>query len=237
MNIATPARTLGDVIFPPMPTRSWPIRLARELAIVIGFAWFVALFAQIVFRLPFTTVPITGQTFAVLATGGTLGAWRGAGALTTYMILAIVGTPVLAPSLDMSGQTFHILFPWEGTAAAPWDISSGGYVVGFILASWVAGKIAEMGWHRGPWLMTGLLFGNIILYIPGLLWLAYLISSDWLHPAAQLPLGELIAGGSTLEKTLVGGLYPFILGDLIKLYLASLMIPSAWVMIRKLRGL
>ena len=70
-----------------------------------------------------------------------------------------------------------------------------------------------------------MLAANIVLYVPGLIWLAVLIGIEWIHPLANQPLGDLIAGGTTLEKTLVGGLYPFVLGDLIKLYLASLTLP------------
>ena len=64
-----------------------------------GFTFLVVLFAQIAVKLPFTPVPITGQTLAVLLTGGALGANRGAASLTLYMLLGTVGIPVFAPSL------------------------------------------------------------------------------------------------------------------------------------------
>ena len=73
------ANTLADAIFPRLKSDARWAALARDLALMAGFAGFVALFAQIQVRLPWTPVPITGQTFAVLVTGGTLGAWRGAG--------------------------------------------------------------------------------------------------------------------------------------------------------------
>ena len=232
MRLLAPSPTVVDALFPAWQADSRLARLARDVLLVLGFTGVVILCAQIAIRLPWTTVPITGQTFAVLVTGGALGAWRGASSLTLYMLLGMVGAPVFAPSLGiMEGQTIHFIAPWEGTGELPWDLSSGGYIVGFIVAAWVVGYIAQRGWDRGPWLIAGMLVGNVILYVPGLLWLAYLISSEWIHPAVQKPLADLIAGETTLEKTLVGGLYPFILGDLIKLYAASLVLPSAWAIV------
>ena len=227
MRFLAPAPTLADAIFPAWQTDHRLARLARDAVLVLAFTGVVIFCAQIVIRLPWTTVPITGQTFAVLLTGGALGAWRGATSLSLYMLLGIMGAPVFAPGLDMTGQTVHFITPWEGTADQPWDLTSGGYIVGFIGAAWLVGLLSQRGWDRGPWLLVGFLAGNVLLYVPGLLWLAYLIDTEWIHPVGK-PLGELISGETTLEKTLVGGLYPFILGDLIKLYLASLTLPAAW---------
>lgn len=206
---------------------------------MVGFAFFVALCAQIAMRLPWTTVPITGQTFAVLVTGGALGAWRGAGSLTIYMLLGMVGLPVFTPgNPGVTGAwDIHFILPWKGTAALPWDISSGGYIVGFIFAAALVGYLAERRqWDRKPWVHLAMLLGNVILYVPGILWLAYLISSGWIHPVGK-PLSELIAGTGTWNKTLIGGLYPFIVGDLMKLFLASLTLPVAWAIVQKRRDL
>ncbi len=227
--------TLADALFPRVNSKNQALRIAREVVLMLGFAAFVAVCAQIAVRLPWTTVPITGQTFAALVTGGALGAWRGAGALSIYMLLGMIGAPVFAPSLNMTGKTVHFVLPWSGTSGFPWDLSSGGYIVGFILAAALVGFIAQRGWDRKPWLLAGMLAGNALIYVPGLLWLGYLISSGWIHPVALKPLGDLIAGSSTLEKTLVGGLYTFILGDLIKLYAASLTLPAAWAIVGRFR--
>ena len=233
MRLLAPAPTVVDSLFPPWQADSRPVRLARDALLVFGFAGFVSLCAQVAVRLPWTTVPITGQTFGVLVTGGALGTWRGASALTTYMLMGMVGISVFAPDNSATVGTWdvHFILPWSGNHGLPWDISSGGYIVGFIFAAWVVGDIAQRGWDRGPWLIAGMLMGNVILYVPGLLWLAYLISSEWIHPVAQMPLADLIAGETTLDKTLIGGLYPFIVGDLIKLYAASLVLPSAWAIV------
>ena len=121
--------------------------LLRDAALVAGFALLVALFAQIAVKLPFTPVPITGQTLAVLLTGGALGANRGAASLALYMLVGMVGLPVFAPSLG-EGTVFHFIFPWEGSGDLVWQIASGGYIVGFIGAAWVVGRLSEHGWDR-----------------------------------------------------------------------------------------
>src|SRR5262252_8874895 len=94
---ATAAPTLADAVFPRLETGSRALSIARDAALMFGFALFVALFAQIALRVPWTTVPITGQTFAVLVTGGALGLKRGAGALSIYALIGMLGTPVFAP--------------------------------------------------------------------------------------------------------------------------------------------
>jgi biotin transport system substrate-specific component len=200
--------------------------------LIVGFAGFVALSAQIAIRLPWTTVPITGQTFAVLVTGGALGAYRGAGALTVYMLMGMISIPVFAPgsSATTGSWDLHFILPWNGTHALPWDISSGGYLVGFIFAAALVGYLSERHWDRKQWVHLGMFLGNVVVYVPGILWLAYLIGTNWIHPVG-LPIGDLISGSGTWDKALQGGLYPFIVGDLMKLLLASLALPSAWALV------
>ena len=229
---------LVDILYPKNLASTTTGRIAREIILLVGFASFVTICAQIIIQLPFTTVPITGQTFGVLLAGGALGAWRGAGALTLYLIAGLF-LPIYAPSSASSvigDGTIQFLFPWNGNSGLLWDMSSGGYIVGFVLAAWAAGIFARKGWYQTPWNIGGLIISNSLIYVPGLLWLAFLISSNWIHPAAGVPLSELILGGDTLEKTLIGGLYPFILGDLLKLYLAALALPAAWIAVTKFKG-
>jgi biotin transport system substrate-specific component len=232
------ALTLADTVFPRIRTDGRLAALARDVALMVGFAAFVALCAQIAVRVPWTTVPITGQTFAVLVTGGALGAWRGAGSLSIYMLVGMIGLPVFAPGFaGVDGRwDVHFILPWDGTQALVWDISSGGYIVGFILAAALVGFLAERQWDRKPWLHLGMFLGNVVLYVPGILWLAYLIETGWIHPAAGQPLGDLIAGSGTWGKALEGGLYPFIVGDLMKLFLASLTLAAAWGLVARFKG-
>lgn len=235
---STQALTLADAVFPRIQTDSRAAALARDIALMAGFAAFVALCAQIAMRLPWTTVPITGQTFAVLVTGGALGAWRGMGSLSIYMIVGMIGLPLFAPGgADLTGNwDIHFILPWDGTHAFVWDISSGGYIVGFILAAGLVGFLAERQWDRKPWVHLGMFLGNVVLYVPGILWLAYLIGTDWEPAGAGKPLGDFITGSGTWDKALKGGLYPFIVGDLMKLLLASVTLPFAWSLVERFKG-
>ena len=193
--------------------------LLRDAALVVGFALLVALFAQIAVKLPFTPVPITGQTLAVLLTGGALGANRGAASLALYMLVGMVGVPVFAPSLG-EGTVFHFIMPWAGSGDLVWQIASGGYIVGFIGAAWVVGRLSERGWDRSWRVLLALLAGNVILYVPGLLWLGYwAVDNGW------------TSGASIIPDTLQWGLWPFVAGDLAKLYVASVALPGAWALV------
>ena len=102
-----------------------------------------------------------------------------------------------------------------GGSGYVWGLASGGYIIGFIPAAFVVGFLAERGWDRKVWIILAMLLGNVVLYIPGLLQLSFFVPE-----------------GKTLEL----GLYPFIPGDLIKLYIASLALPSAWALLRWSRG-
>ena len=232
----SPTLTLADVVLPRIERESRWLAVARDLALMLAFAAFVALFAQIQVRLPWTTVPITGQTFAVLVTGAALGAWRGAGSVITYTLLGMFLLPVFTPAVSPTAGAWdvHFILPWRGNERVLWELSSGGFIVGFILAAGLVGYLAERGWDRGRWANVALLAGNVLLYIPGLLWLWYLIATDWVAPGGSRAISEVIPGSSTLEKTLNGGLYPFIVGDLMKLLLASMVLPSAWLLVEKL---
>ncbi len=92
-----------------------------------------------------------------------------------------------------------------------WQLASGGYIIGFVAAAFLVGALAERGWDRGGRLLVAMLIGNVMLYIPGLIQLGFFVG--W-------------------ERTLSLGLYPFIPGDLAKLYVASLMVPAAWAVLR-----
>ena len=96
-----------------------------------------------------------------------------------------------------------------------WNLASGGYIIGFIPAAYVVGFLCERGWDRRVWIILAMLAGNIVLYIPGLIQLSFFVPE-----------------GKVLEL----GLYPFIPGDLIKLYIASLTVPAAWALLRWSKG-
>jgi len=101
------------------------------------------------------------------------------------------------------------------TSGFVWELASGGYIIGFIPAAYLVGFLAERGWDRRVWIILAMLLGNVVLYLPGLVQLSFFVPE-----------------GRVLEL----GLYPFILGDLIKLYFAALTLPSAWWLIQWSRG-
>ena len=181
--------TLSETI---VPARG----ISRDVALVVGFAGVTALAAQVTMFLPFTPVPITGQTFAVLLSGAVLGSRRGTAAQTVYLGMGSAGLPVFAAG-------------GSGFPAGP----TGGYLVGFVVAAYLVGLLAERGWDRRPW-TTGLamLAGSITIYAFGLPWLACFV-------------------GGPPVKVFALGLYPFIAGDFMKLALASALLPSTWRLI------
>lgn len=231
----TQALTLADAVFPRITTDNRAAVIARDIALMVGFALFVGLCAQISIRTPWTTVPITMQTYGVLVAGGSLGALRGGGSMAIYMMLGMIGVPLFAPGSGVvdGNWDLHFILPWEGTESFVWDISSGGYIVGFILSAALVGFLCERQWDRKPWAHLAMFLGAALLYIPGLLWLGYLISTDWIVPGTDTALGEFITGDGTLDKTLKGGLYPFIVGDMMKLGLAALTLPIAWTLLQR----
>lgn len=177
--------------------------ILTDIALIAAGALLVAAVAQIRIPLPFTPVPITGQTFGVLLVGTALGAWRGTSSMLLYVLLGAVGLPVYAGA--------------DGGLEVVWG-ATGGYLLGFIVAGWLVGLLAERGWDRHfRSSVTIMLSGNVVIYLVGLPWLAWV-------------------AGTGLETTLQQGFYPFIVGDVVKLYLASLLLPGAWRFVGRLRG-
>jgi len=169
--------------------------LLTDAILIAAGAVLIALSAQLSIPLPFTPVPITGQTFSVLLVGAGLGAIRGGASALLYVALGIVGLPVYADGAH----------GWTQVTGA-----TGGYLVGFVLAAWLTGWLAERGWDRRFSSALGaMLTGNVAIYLVGLTWLAH----------------EL---GTNLTRTLELGVYPFIPGDVLKLYLAAAALPAAW---------
>ena len=225
-------RVLVDAILPDLRASSFASRLAVDAALIASFALLVALCAQIIIKIPTTTVPITGQTFGVLLTGGVLGSRRGSLSMLLYLLIGSMIFPVFAPGTSMLGdnQVLHFILPWSGTEGMVWDLTSGGYIVGFVVASYVVGLLAERGWDRKSTVPLAMLVGNIVIYIFGLPWLALKIATnDGLYS-----FFESQGGTNVVDMALRGGLYPFIGGDAVKLMAAALILPGAWVLLDKL---
>jgi biotin transport system substrate-specific component len=171
-----------------------------DALLVVAGAAVVAAAAQISVKLPFTPLPITGQTFSVLLVGASLGSLLGSTSMLLYLVLGIAGAPVYA----------HHTSGWSVITGA-----TGGYVVGFVIAAAVTGFLAERQWDRRlSSAIAIMLTGNVVIYLVGLPWLASVLDTN-------------------LEKTLELGLYPFVPGDIFKLYLAAALLPGAWWLVER----
>jgi biotin transport system substrate-specific component len=175
-----------------------PRGAATTAALVVGFALLTALMAQIEIPLWFTPVPITGQTFAVLLTGAALGSTLGGASQLLYVALGAIGLPFY------SGGDGG----WEVVTGA-----TGGYLVGFVVAAYLVGLLAER--HQDRTVLTAIpafLAGSTVIYLFGVIWLAR----------------EL--GVSTTEA-LELGMTPFVIGDVVKIVLAGVLLPSMWSLV------
>ena len=191
MTTQTPAATLRYAILP-------RTGLLTDVLLVAGGAGLIAASAQISFKLPFTPVPITGQTFSVLLVGASLGTLRGGSSALLYVLAGLL-FPIYAP---------HTGYGWSTITSA-----SGGYLVSYPFVAALTGFLAERRWDRKFSSAVGaMLTGNVLIYLVGLPWLAVVLNTN-------------------LEKTLEYGLYPFVPGDIFKLYLAAAALPGAWKLV------
>lgn len=184
--------------------------VAFSVGCAVGGSLLIAGLAQVSIPLPFTPVPITGQTLGVLLVGAAFGPALGAATLGLYLIEGAIGLPFFAEGTS-------------GSSVLGFASASGGYLWGFVLASALIGALARRGWDRSVRTAIGaMLLGEIVLYAVGL---------PWLHRA----LPALTGGPVRLEDTLAAGLYPFVIGDLLKLLVAALALPGAWWVMRRFR--
>lgn len=147
--------------------------IGREVALILGGSLLIALSAQLQFVLPFSPVPITGQTFAVLLLGALYGSKRGPATVLTYLALGAVGLPVFA------GGAFGI-----ARLIGP----TGGYLVGFVAAAVVVGLLSERGWDRKLWTTAvGMIIGNGMIYVVGVLWLSRFVGWPAVLSTGVLP--------------------------------------------------
>ena len=197
MSNAVP-NVLTDLI--PMP-RIMEKSVTRDATLVLGGALFTALCAQVVIPLGFTPIPITGQTFAVLAVGGALGSRRAIASQALYWLLGAIGLPFYAK------------------ASGGWSSATGpsfGYFVGFVVAAGIVGWYAD---HRNDrnfvMSLSAMALSTTVIYFFGALWLAHSI-------------GVPVASGETNAISL--GVAPFLAGDAVKLVLAALISPVGWAL-------
>jgi biotin transport system substrate-specific component len=156
-----------------------PRGLLADLLLVAGGAGLIAASAQVSFKLPFTPVPITGQTFSVLLVGAALGTARGGASALLYVLIGLVA-PVYAPG---TGYGFDTI-----TSA------SGGYLISYPFVSALTGYLAERNWDRKFSSAVGaMLTGNVVIYLFGLPWLAVVLNTN-LEKTLELGLYPFVPG-------------------------------------------
>jgi biotin transport system substrate-specific component len=149
---------------PVLASRVLPKSRVASTAAVVGFAAFTALAAQVSFRIPPIEVPFTGQTMAVLLTGGVLGSRRGAASMILYVLAGAVGLPV---------------YTEQSSGFDTFVGATGGYLIGFIVAAFVIGKFAELRWDRTvPKSVVGFVLGSAIIYLFGVVGLMINLEMD-----------------------------------------------------------
>jgi biotin transport system substrate-specific component len=168
---------------------------SRDLGLVLAGVALLILGSRISVPLPGNPVPFTLQTLAVLIVGGSLGLRRGVISVGLFVALGIVGLPVFAES--RSG--LQVILG-----------STGGYLIGFIVAGALVGRLAELGWDRHIGGSVGMnLLGSATIYLVGVPWLA-------------------VAAGMSAADAIRFGLVPFVVGDVVKLLVAAGAFPAAW---------
>ncbi|HVA86157.1 MAG TPA: biotin transporter BioY [Candidatus Saccharimonadales bacterium] len=194
--------TIGDFLVPIRVGERLSTR-ARHLVLIVAGATLIALTANYSVPVPGSPVPITGQTFSVLLVGGALGFRRGLLATALYVVLGFF-LPVYAQH-DSGIATIATIHGGSIALGA-----TGGYLVGFIVAGGLVGRLAELGWDRRlVGAVAAMAIGNVLIYVVGI---------PWLMAAAHLGLAD----------ALQAGLRPFLVGDAIKLLLAGGLFPVAW---------
>lgn len=199
MTPAVTNKVLADAIAPSEGAQQW---LKQAALVCLGIA-VLAVAAKI--KVPMWPVPITMGTFAVLTLGAAYGPRLGLATILGYMIIGALGFDVFAGSgAEASGLTYMM----GGT---------GGYLVGYVLATLALGWFAKAGWDRSVGRMAlAMLAGNFLIYVPGLIWLGMLYG--WDKPILQW------------------GLTPFLIGDALKLALAAALLPMLWKLVGRARS-
>ena len=199
MTTQTPSLTLAEAIF---PQTGLALRVKQLVLVAAGIATLV-LAAKI--KIQMFPVPMTMGTFAVLSIGAAYGARFGLATILGYMLVGALGFDVFAgSSAEVSGLGYMMG-------------STGGYLVGYVLAVVALGALARKGWDRARGKMAlALVLGNALIYVPGLIWLTVLYGLE--------------------APILSWGLTPFLLGDVVKLALAALLLPALWSLVGRARN-
>lgn len=201
MTLALNEKVLIDVLG---PSQGVGLRVKQVALIVVGV---LALAIAAKIKVPMWPVPITMGTFAVLTLGVAYGPRLGFATVAAYLLVGALGFDVFASS---SAGASGLAYMMGGT---------GGYLVGYALATVALGMAARNGWDRTfSGTALSLVGANALIYLPGLAWLAVLYS--------EASFGQILSWGLT----------PFLIGDALKIGLAALLIPGIWKLVGRARG-
>jgi biotin transport system substrate-specific component len=178
-----------------------PRSFVGDVVLVLAGVLLTTLSAQV--QIATSPVPFTFQTFAVLVIGATYGASRGAITMGSYAIVGLLGLPVFA---DWSAGP-QVIFG-----------ATGGFIIGFIFAAALTGRLAELNWssHYSK-MFASFALGSVVIYSLG------------------IPVLAMTAFGSDLLAAATYML-PYLLWDAVKALLATALIPTAWLIVKKIKG-
>lgn len=167
--------------------------LTYDFGLVLGGSLLIALLAQIAIPLPGTPVPVTGQTLGVLLVGVLLGSRKGALSVLAYLAEGSLGLPFFAGGKAGAGLLIG---------------ATGGYLMGFALAAFAVGLLAERGWDRKvPTAVAAMVIGMLVIYTCGMVWLSTFVG---------------------FSKAFAAGVLPFLPGTALKIAIAAAVLPTAW---------
>ena len=179
-----------------------------RVAAVLFIAAATAAGAQISVPLGFTPVPLVMQDMVVLLGGAALGSRLGMAAQVVYLLAGISGLPVFAASAVLPQGALRLLGP------------TGGYLISYPFAAFLTGYLAERGFDRRySTSVLAMAAGLVVIFAFGVSWLAM-----FARPAA---LG--------FDAALRAGLYPFLLGDVFKIFLGAAILPGVWRLVGRQR--
>ena len=186
---------LIDTIFLP---KTKTIAVVRNIVLILSFSVLTALASQI--KVEIGLIPLTMQTLVVLLSGALLGSKKGAASQVFYLLGGLAGIPWFC----RGGGMAYVLSPTFG------------FIIGFVFAAYLVGWLSEKGFDKQiKTAIIAMFAGNMVLYLPGLFWLARFTGFD---------------------NVLAVGFYPFILGDMLKILLAGLVLPAGWKIIKKIKN-
>jgi biotin transport system substrate-specific component len=185
---------------PTLAVHLWPTEssILRTIALIVLGCALLWVSAKI--KVPFWPVPMTLQTFAVMGLAAAYGSRLGVATVVAYLAAGAAGLPVFTNTPPEIAGPVYLLGP------------TGGFLIGFVAAAFIVGYAADRHWDRSvPKLLAAMLVADVAVFGLGLAWLGLAV------PALGFSFSLLEAG-----------LFPFVLGDLLKILIAALAVPAAW---------